>query len=161
VTLRLQTGVHPGLIGEIAAHHGRYYAANWGFGTFFEAKVATECAAFLSRARSPDLTLSARDGDAFAGSLILDFHDPDAPDIAHLRWFIVARSGHGLGQRMMTAAMAHLDAAGRPCFLTTFQGLDAARALYERHGFTLTAEVEAESWGIRVTEQRFDRPPRG
>lgn len=158
MTIRLETGPRPGLIGEIAAHHGRYYAANWGFGTFFEAKVARECAEFASRARDPDLVLSAWEGDAFAGSLILDFHDPEAPGLAHLRWFIVTRPGAGLGNRMMNAAMAHLDARAIPCFLTTFAGLDAARALYDRCGFRLATEQEAESWGVRVREQRFERP---
>jgi ribosomal protein S18 acetylase RimI-like enzyme len=155
--IRLETGPRPGLIGEIAAQHGRYYAANWGFGTFFEAKVARECAGFMERARDPDLILSAWDGDSFAGSLILDFHDPEAQGLAHLRWFVVTRPGAGLGARMMDAAMARLDAEAAACFLTTFAGLDAARALYDRHGFVLTAEHEAESWGVLVREQRFDR----
>ena len=41
------------------------------------------------------------------------------------------------------------------CYLTTFAGLDAARRLYDSAGFVLTEQVEAESWGTRVTEQTF------
>ncbi len=156
--IAFQVGYKPGLLGEIVAAHGRYYAANWGFGIFFEAKVGRECGEYLTRATAKDLTLSAWSGDTFAGAMILDLHDPDAPGLAHVRWFIVPLSGLGLGREMMRRAMAHLDQAGLPCFLTTFRGLDAARGLYEDFGFHLTDETEAESWGKRVTEQRFDRP---
>ena len=40
-------GYVPGAIGRIAELHGTYYAKHWGFGLFFEAKVATELSAFL------------------------------------------------------------------------------------------------------------------
>jgi len=60
----------------------------------------------------------------------------------------------------MARAMAHLDQAGMPCFLTTFRGLEAARRLYQDFGFTLVSELDGESWGTKVTEQRFERPPR-
>ena len=144
--MTLTTGYRPGLIGEIAAAHARYYAVHWSFGVYFEAKVAAECAGFMERAGAEDLILSAWEGDCFAGSLIVDGHDPEAAGgEAHLRWFIVARPGGGLGARMMTEAMAWLDARRMPCFLKTFRGLDAARALYERHGFALTEETEAET----------------
>jgi len=153
-------GYRPGLLGEIVAAHGWYYAANWGFGAFFEAKVARECGAYLLRQASDDLTLSAWSGDAFSGALVLDLHDPESPGVAHLRWFIVPASGRGTGREMMRRAMDHLDQIGLPCFLTTFRGLDAARRLYEDFGFQLTQETKAESWGKRVVEQRFDRPAR-
>jgi RimJ/RimL family protein N-acetyltransferase len=43
--------------------------------------------------------------------------------------------------------------------LTTFAGLDAARALYERLGFRLVAEADGETWGTKVREQRFEWAP--
>ena len=156
----LTRGYVPGLIGEIAAAHGRYYAANWQFGVGFEAKVARECTAYMARMDDTDLTLSAWSDGCFLGSLTLDLNDPDAPGLAHLRWFIVTPSGQGLGRQMMSQAMAQLDQAGLPCFLTTFRGLDAARRLYEDFGFTLTDAADGESWGTRVVEQRFERPAR-
>ncbi len=42
-------------------------------------------------------------------------------------------------------------------WLTTFAGLDAARALYERHGFVLTAERDVDQWSGGVREQVFER----
>ena len=76
----------------------------------------------------------------------------------HLRWFIVADGarGRGVGGVLMRAGLDFLAEAGfRSCYLTTFAGLDPARRLYEGAGFVLTGEDGAESWGTRVSEQRF------
>ena len=43
--------------------------------------------------------------------------------------------------------------------LHTFAGLDAARHLYQKYGFTLTGEHEARQWGGPVLEQRFQWRP--
>ena len=42
-------GYIPGAIGRVAELHGTYYHWHWKFDLFFEAKVATELAAFLER----------------------------------------------------------------------------------------------------------------
>jgi hypothetical protein len=39
----------PGAIGRVVELHGAYYHAHWGFGAFFEAKVAGELAEFIGR----------------------------------------------------------------------------------------------------------------
>jgi hypothetical protein len=44
-------------------------------------------------------------------------------------------------------------------YLNTFAGLDAARALYEQAGFRLVQEVEAQTWGRVMREQRFEWRP--
>ena len=41
----------------------------------------------------------------------------------------------------------------------TFAGLDAARHLYEKFGFTLTTEREDSQWGEPVLEQKFEWRP--
>ena len=155
----IQRGWRPGLVGEVVRAHGSYYAREWNFGPFFEAKVAREMGEFLARLAPPDLLLSAWDGETFLGSLTLDATDPTLePGQAHLRWFIMsdAARGRGLGRQLVQAGMDHLRANSfASCYLTTFAGLDAARRLYEQAGFTLTREEEAESWGTRVREQLF------
>lgn len=154
----ISTDYRPGLLGEIARAHARYYAKHWGFGRFFETKVASEGAAFLDRMGAGDLCLSAWRGEDFAGSLIVDRHDPDAAEgWAHLRWFIVTERGGGLGGELMARATAFLDQHAAPCFLTTFKGLDPARRLYEKHGFRLVDERPTTTWGATVSEQRFER----
>jgi hypothetical protein len=45
----IETGYRPGAIGRISELHGTYYHREWGFGLYFEAKVATELSAFLKR----------------------------------------------------------------------------------------------------------------
>lgn len=125
-------GYRPGALGGVLGLHMDYYAAGWGFGQAFETKVAAELAAFLARM-----------------------------DPAHLRWFVVAGSerGSGLGKQLMTRAMDHADrVAAGPVWLTTFAGLEAARALYERHGFALSSENDDDQWRGGVREQLFRRP---
>jgi hypothetical protein len=41
--------------------------------------------------------------------------------------------------------------------LDTFEGLDAARHLYEAAGFRLLAQAPGAQWGRVVNEQRFER----
>lgn len=151
-------GWMPGLIGEIASAHARYYSAAWGFGAFFEGKVATGLSGFVARMEADDLLLSVREGGGFGGAITIDLHDPEGGGLAHLRWFIVTAPGRGHGRALMARAMAHLDRHGRACYLDTFAGLDPARHLYEAHGFRLTRESVADNWGSDVTEQRFERP---
>lgn len=162
LTLPIREDYAPGLIAETIALHMAYYAAAWGFGAPFEAGLARDLGAFHAT-RDPvrDLVLSARAADgALLGTLTLDC----SGEQAHLRWFIVADAarGTGLGRRMMERAAAHLDSASqRVCYLTTFRGLDAARRLYEDHGFALVAETEADPWSGTVGLQRFERVRRG
>jgi GNAT superfamily N-acetyltransferase len=67
--------------------------------------------------------------------------------------------GQGVGRRLLERALAFADArAFRETHLWTFAGLDAARALYERAGFSLSEEWRGDQWGTEVTEQRFVRP---
>lgn len=163
--MQIHAQFFPGAIGTIAALHGQHYAHHWGFGTYFEAKVAAELGGFAQRITARDLVLLAKDDAGLIASLILDLNDPaSGPRGAHLRWFITAdrTRGTGIGRELLRRAMAHADqhCAGK-VWLTTFQGLAPARHLYESMGFTLTHAAEGEAWGTRVTEQEFQRgaPP--
>lgn len=158
VSAQVVEGYQPGCIGDIASLHARFYAEHWGFGVFFEKKVATELAAFASGlpADGKALWRHVENGRTLASLAI----DGDlATGVAHLRWFIVDDSlrGSGVGRRLMAQAMAFVDARYRETYLWTFKGLDAARHLYESFGFALTDESEGEQWGGRVVEQRFCR----
>ncbi|CAG2139169.1 bifunctional helix-turn-helix transcriptional regulator/GNAT family N-acetyltransferase [Cupriavidus numazuensis] len=152
-------GYQPGCIGDIASLHGRFYSAHWGFGAFFEKRVATELAEFAGAlpVDGKALWLYVENGRSLA-SLAID--GDTTTGIAHLRWFIVDESlhGSGIGRELMARAMRFVDAQGfRETYLWTFKGLDAARHLYESHGFRLSEEFEGSQWGTTVTEQRFNR----
>jgi len=159
--MKIITEFAPGSLGTIIALHGQHYAHNWGFGTFFEAKVAHELAAFTGRMASNDLVLLAYDNEGLAASIVLDLNDPMSGERGgHLRWFICAERcrGTGIGRKLMDRAMSHADDhSNGDVWLTTFAGLEPARHLYESYGFTLTLEQEGEAWGTVVTEQEFRR----
>jgi GNAT superfamily N-acetyltransferase len=151
-------GYVPGSIGRLVELHGRYYARDWRFGCYFEAKIANELGDLLTRLDAArDGFWVAVDGDEVVGGIAID--GSGEPDAARLRCFIVddAHRGKGLGEQLMRTALDFCRTSGhRRVFLTTFAGLDAARKLYERHGFVLTEERPDRTWGVEVTEQRFD-----
>ena len=96
----------PGALGTIVTLHGQHYAENWGFGTYFEAKVARDLADFARRIAPNDLILLATDADGVAASLVLDLNDPvSGARGAHLRWFISADRcrGTGIGRTLRRA----------------------------------------------------------
>jgi hypothetical protein len=39
-------GYIPGIIGRITGLHAMYYSQHWGFGLFFESRIATQVAEF-------------------------------------------------------------------------------------------------------------------
>ncbi|RQH05691.1 bifunctional helix-turn-helix transcriptional regulator/GNAT family N-acetyltransferase [Paraburkholderia dinghuensis] len=152
-------GYRPGCIGDIASLHARFCSEHWGFGSYFEKKVATELAEFADAlpADGKALWLYLENGRALA-SLAID--GDVVSGIARLRWFIVDDSlrGTGIGRQLMTRAMRFVDEQPfRETYLWTFKGLDAARHLYELSGFTLTDEFAGTQWGTEVIEQRFSR----
>ena len=55
----------------------------------------------------------------------------------------------------MSEAMNFCRTRFASAYLHTFAGLDAARHLYEQHGFVLTDERPTTAWGPSVLEQRF------
>ena len=77
----LAEGYRPGVIGRIAQMHAVYYAREWGLGAFLEAKIARDCADFIDRYDpDTDLLLLALNGEAIAGSIIVDLNDPASGD---------------------------------------------------------------------------------
>jgi uncharacterized protein YhfF/predicted N-acetyltransferase YhbS len=162
---RIVPGYLPGALGALAALHASYYGRQHGLGAYFEAKVARELADFVARfdpARD-GLWLVVTDG-AIRGAIAIDASGvaSRARGLAHLRWLILADElrGRGIGRRLVGAAMDFCRHAGhRRVCLNTFAGLHAARALYEQAGFRLAAEVDAETWGRSMREQRFEWTP--
>jgi RimJ/RimL family protein N-acetyltransferase len=157
--LHLQKGYHPSAIGRIVALHADFYSKLVGFGLPFEAKVARELTDFCENydTARDGLWLALKDGNIEASIAIDGSHA--ASDGAHLRWFIAsdATRGSGIGLDLLTLAMAFCKFHSyRSVYLNTFAGLDAARHLYEKHGFKLVQEQRGTMWGAEVIEQRFE-----
>ena len=154
----IHRGYLPGSIGRVAELHGSYYHQHWGFGQFFEAKVARELAEFIG------LYDEKRDGfwtaslaERIEGSITIDGLHAESEG-AHLRWFIVSDvlRGTGIGNRLIVEAINFSRKCGYPrVFLWTFEGLNPARHLYEKMGFKLVEECTGNQWGREVNEQRF------
>lgn len=161
MNVSITQGYVPGTIGRITELHADYYSRHWGFGVYFEAKVARELAEFISRFNE------GRDGiwhiiqnGRIEGGVVIDGLEADREG-AHLRWFIIAErlAGRGLGNGLVDYALNFCrTAAYKKVYLWTFEGLDAARHLYEKHGFRLDCQKVGEQWGTRVVEQKFVCP---
>lgn len=161
-TIAIKKGYVPGAIGRMAELHGTYYGKHWGFGLFFEAKVATELSAFL-RVYDPerDALWVATIAGRVEGGIVIDGSQATQKG-AHLRWFILSETlrGKGVGRQLITRAVEFcLKKRYRRIYLWTFDGLDAARHLYECVGFSLTCEQKGAQWGTEVNEQMFECEP--
>jgi len=148
----------PGLIGRITALHARYYHAHAGFGLPFEAKVARELAEFCARYDPvrDGLWHAEVDGEIEAAIAIDGAHPANG---AHLRWFIASdrARGRGLGAALLETAIRHCREQAYPgIYLWTFEGLQAARHLYDRAGFRLVHAARGSQWGKEVVEQRLE-----
>ncbi|CAH1649034.1 MULTISPECIES: bifunctional helix-turn-helix transcriptional regulator/GNAT family N-acetyltransferase [unclassified Chelatococcus] len=153
-------GYRPGLIARLTQMHALYYARVAGFGQRFESVVASGAAEFCGRLESPRNAIwtAVLDG-TIIGTVAIDGEDLGG-DIAHLRWFIVDDTvrNSGVGRRLLGAALAFVDEQGfAETHLWTFSGLEAARHLYEKHGFVCAEEWTGAQWGQEVLEQRFVR----
>ncbi len=153
------SGYVPGAIGRIAELHGTYYHKHWGFGLFFESKVATELSEFLRRFdEARDGFWVASVGEKIIGAIAIDGINHNSKG-THLRWFIVApeNQGQGIGKTLLQKAVDFCRIKKfRRVYLWTFAGLDPARHLYEKYGFRLCEEFEGNQWGKTVIEQRFE-----
>ena len=159
MSLEIARGYAAGAIGRITELHGTYYQQHIGFGLYFESKVACELSEFLRRHDN------ARDGIWLAlshgrieGSIVIDGVEGDTQG-SHLRWFIVsdALRGNGAGNKLIGTALDFCRARKyEKTYLWTFEGLNAARHLYEKHGFRLTQQQRGNQWGSEVNEQRFE-----
>jgi len=156
--VEIARGYIHGCIGRIAELHGTYYHDHWGFGLFFEAKVATELSKFLSRYNEKrDGFWTASLEDRVEGSITIDGIHAESEG-AHLRWFIISSKlrGHGVGNTLMEKAVDFCKRSNYyRVYLWTFDGLHAARHLYEKFGFRLVDQHEGAQWGAKVNEQKY------
>jgi len=157
--IKITSGYIPGSIGRVVELHGTYYNTHWEFGPFFESKVAAEMAEFIARYdKSQDGFWTVSLEGHIEGSITIDgIHAKD--EGAHLRWFIVSDSlrGKGAGNLLIQTAIDFCRKKDYRCiYLWTFEGLHAAKHLYEKYGFQLVEQHKGQQWGKVVKEQRLE-----
>lgn len=164
--LEIQTGYVTGALGRIIELHETYYTENWNFDYEFSREVAVEFAEFIGRYDDAEnrLWLVMSDLDEageqqIMGSLVVDGGHNDNEEGVRIRWVILASEfrGQGLGRVLMDRAMSYCENSGFDrVYLWTFEGLGAARHLYEEQGFRLVKEDAKHDWGPEITYQLFE-----
>jgi DNA-binding MarR family transcriptional regulator/predicted N-acetyltransferase YhbS len=146
-----------GDIGWVVARHGALYAREYGWDWRFEALVARIAADFIDRfdpAREA-CWIAEQDGGNVGCVFLVQARDetPAAAPIegtAQLRMLLVepGARGLGIGARLVDECERFARARGyRRIVLWTNSVLDAARAIYRRAGYVLTASEPHESFG--------------
>ncbi len=157
----IKTGYAPAIIGRVIEMFQSYMSEHFGFGAGFEARIAADLAEFVTRIdASRNEIWRAEMNGGIVGSISIDGEDL-GDGLAHLRWFVVGDGlrGGGAGKALLSRALEFCDERGfRETHLWTVKGLDAARKLYESHGFELADEYFGDQWSTDVPEQKFIRP---
>ncbi|MER7836575.1 helix-turn-helix domain-containing GNAT family N-acetyltransferase [Streptomyces sp. NPDC096040] len=146
---------HPGDLGWIVQRNAALYAAEYGWNTDYEGLVARIVADY---AEDHDPHLERTWIAEWAGrpvGCVMCVRD-DAPGTARLRLLLVEPEarGLGIGDRLVGAVIGFARGVGyRELVLWTNDVLAAARRLYQRHGFVLTAETPHRSFGRDLVGQ--------
>jgi DNA-binding MarR family transcriptional regulator/GNAT superfamily N-acetyltransferase len=138
----------PGDLGWVVHRQGAMYAEEWGYNEEFEALVAEIVAAFVQHLRPSKerCWIAEKDGEV-VGSVFLV---RESDTVAKLRLLFVEPStrGLGIGSRLIDECVRFARQAGyRKITLWTQSELRAARRLYKKAGFTLTAKKTHDSFG--------------
>lgn len=160
----IHEGYVPGVLGRVIQIHEIYYDEYWDLDYEFSREVAVELAEFLDRydeaANRLWLVMDADDDgeQEIQGALVVDGQQA-GNEGARIRWVVLAPElhGQGLGRDLMDRAMTFCKEADFDrVYLWTYEGLAAARHLYEKHGFTLIEEDTRHDWGPEITYQKFE-----
>lgn len=147
----------PGDMGWIVHRHGLLYAAEYGFGSGFEALVAGIVAAYLHRydPRAERAWIADLDGRP-VGSVACVRHSERTAALRLLLLEPDAR-GLGIGSRLVAECIAFARQAGyHHLFLTTADILGQARRTYRQAGFQPTGRQRRHhDFGPALTEEEW------
>jgi DNA-binding MarR family transcriptional regulator/GNAT superfamily N-acetyltransferase len=154
----------PGDMGWIVSRHGALYREEYGWDERLEALTAEIVAAFI---RDYDCKrergwIAEREGENVGCVLLVK----ETEEIARLRLLLVEPKarGLGIGARLVEEALRFAREANyRSITLWTHSVLTAARHIYERAGFKLTASKEHDEFGKTLVGETWELelgPPR-
>lgn len=155
--ITIRSDLRPGDLGYVIYLHGHLYAREYGYGIEFESYVAAGLYEFYKN-YDPirDRVWICEHGIKIVGFLLLMHRDNCA---AQLRYFLLEPEyrGIGLGKKLMQLYMDFFYKSGySSSYLWTTHELEAAAALYKRHGFKLTEVKESTAFGKSLKELRYD-----
>lgn len=155
--ITIRTELKSGDLGYTIYLHGILYKEEVNYGIKFEKYVAEGLCEFYNQFDSDrDNVWIAEKEDKIVGLLFL-MHRKN--NTAQLRYFLILPEyrGTGLGKHLMQLFMHSLkEKKYTSAFLWTTDELPTATALYNRHGFELTKEINSNSFGKQLKERRFD-----
>ena len=155
ITLRAH---RPGDMGWVTSANAALYAQEYGWDISYEALVARITADFIENfaPRREYCWIAEMDGERVGSAFVVKKTDA----IAKLRLLIVdpKARGIGLGKRLVDECLRFAKEAGYTSMtLWTQANLLAARGIYARAGFTMTAAEPNRAFGVDLVSETWER----
>ena len=155
--ITIRTFLRPGDIGYVTYMHGYFYQLEYGYVVGFEAYVAKGLYEFFEQLNPMlDRVWVAEHEKRIVGFLLLMHRESN---VAQLRYFILDPEyrGLGLGKKLSRLYLDYFhEKRYVSSYLWTTDELVKAAKIYRKMGFQLTNEIESDSFGKTVKEQRYD-----